>query len=155
MIPIERECVELFLEGELLHKGVKFPANAPTNTGFGLRSRKGRIYVMHAESEEAWGKWLLAIKSIGANMVYSDETAAELKRVAEGRPRVAESTPTPPPQGPGAPEPDADTEDYSGFGDESDGDDDEEEGVEVEEEETKSYITRVVGGMTIKTEIKK
>jgi hypothetical protein len=47
-----------------------------------MKLRNGRMFFMHCESAEACEKWLLAIRSVGANIVDCAPTTLDLKKAS-------------------------------------------------------------------------
>ena len=119
---------------------VKWPSNCEPKSGFALRTRQGRLFVMHAESHAAADKWIAALRSVGANITMTARQAALAK--GEALPEDEDA--------------DADAQ----AGQDSDSED---EGTHAAKPavaaaapvEEKKFVHPVVGGVVIKTEVKK
>lgn len=81
LINVQADVVELILWDDVMTKGlVKWPSAAIPQSGFAMRTRQGRVYIVHAESVEASDKWIAAVRSVGANIVMYEETIEALSR---------------------------------------------------------------------------
>lgn len=81
LINVQADVVELILWDDVITKGlVKWPSAAIPQSGFAMRTRQGRVYIVHAESVEASDKWIAAVRSVGANIVMYEETIEALSR---------------------------------------------------------------------------
>jgi hypothetical protein len=77
-IDVQANVVELLTWAEV--SGAKWPSTCEPKSGFAMRTRQGRVFLMHAENTAAADRWIAAIRSVGANIVLTETQL----RVARG-----------------------------------------------------------------------